>query len=500
MSLCLTKDFFKEFRSITALLFVGISLFSSIGITSTVASPGPISGVNDSPSTAIAGGLPENIFIDSSGQIIQELSHNRTKMIGQAIATMLARPTALVKLSGNLNAREPVSNDFSTAQLLSDPHNPAFTKFSVGLRVFDSLGIGHDLTVFFSKIAQNRWLYSVVAYASEVTVTIDNSDPGTRNALVAQGRFGFDSNGLLDMEEAAQFFNELGNGIDFSNGATKSQAIVIDFGTSITTDGGAGSDGMLQQGVDSVLLTLSQDGFPRGLLNGMVVAKSGEIVGRYSNGQTQVLGQVLSTVARHPNKKKRTHDKRHRKQRNKRNDSVNREISGTMNAVQQGVWTVGQFGAWHVNVDNNSEHPVAVQDVSLSKRMPWAHTQSIQFQHDKFSAENVFLTVPAGRRLVIQHLSLEATVEGRLMNNDTPQVMASMHTTFNASPITYQLGLSDVFRIDKGDLQEVRHVLSKSIRLYTDKAAQVQINIDRNFAGNHQEGTVSMTGYLEEIP
>ncbi len=497
---CLTRDFFKSFRSIAVLLLVGFSLFSSMGMTNAFGIPGPIPDANTKPSIAIAGGLSDNIFIDGAGNIIQKLSHKRTQIIGQAIETMLAKPTLLVKLSGNLNARQPASSDFSTAQLLSDPLNPVFTQFSMGIRVFDSLGIGHDLRVYFSKIEQSRWQYSVVAEVSEVIVTIGNSDLSTRNAMVAQGRLGFNSNGLLDTEEPPHYFNELGTGIDFNNGSTENQAILIDFGASITTDGGTGTDGMLQQGANSALLTLSQDGFPGGIFDGIIVAESGEIIGRYSNGQTKVLGQALSTVARHPNKEKHTHHTRDRNYRKKRNDLANREFSGTTNAVQQSIWTVGQFGAWHVNIDNNSDHPVAVKDVSLAKITPWAHTQSFLFQHDKFSAEEVFLTVPTGRRLVIQHLSLQATVLGRLMNTDVPQVMASMHTTFNASPITYQLGLSDMFRIDKGDTQEVRHILSKSIRLYADNDTLVRIAIDRNFEGNQQEGTISMTGYLEDTP
>jgi flagellar hook protein FlgE len=83
--------------------------------------------------------------------------------------------------------------------------------------------------------------------------------------------------------------------ISFVNGSTVPQPIVFDFGTSITTDSGAGTDGMLQQGSSSVLLTLSQDGFANGTLTGTSIGEDGVITGRFSNGTTQNLGQVALT-------------------------------------------------------------------------------------------------------------------------------------------------------------------------------------------------------------
>ncbi|PJA78227.1 MAG: hypothetical protein CO149_05180, partial [Nitrospirae bacterium CG_4_9_14_3_um_filter_51_5] len=66
------------------------------------------------------------------------------------------------------------------------------------------------------------------------------------------------------------------------------------FGTSIA-EGGAGTDGMLQQGSPSTLLTLSQDGFSSGTLTGTSIGEDGTITGRFSNGTTQLIGQVELT-------------------------------------------------------------------------------------------------------------------------------------------------------------------------------------------------------------
>ena len=213
-------------------------------------------------------------------------------------------PTTEVEMSGNLLSNSVAANPApTTAQLLADPSNPAISQFSTGIRVFDTQGTGHDLTVYFTKTAANTWTYSAIAQDTEVTVSAGNSDPLTGNALVAQGTLVFNGEGLLDTESAVSYFNAGGTGIDFTSPAgssfptapTPNQQITFDFGTSITTDGGTGTDGMLQQGSPSVLLTLSQDGFANGTLTGTSIGEDGVITGRFSNGTTQALGQVALT-------------------------------------------------------------------------------------------------------------------------------------------------------------------------------------------------------------
>ncbi len=247
--------------------------------------------------------------IDSAGNIVNpsglrlqgyqvDATGNITGILGDLVLTttqQIGRASTRVDMSGNLNASEPVVSAFTTAQLLTDPSNPSITQFSTGVRVFDSLGVGHDLTVYFSKTANNTWQYNALASDSEVTVTAGNSNATTGNALVARGTLVFTSGGLLDTESAVTYFNTAGDGITFSNGSTTPQTLAFDFGTSVTTDGGAGSDGMLQQGASSVLLTLSQDGFANGTLTGTSIGEDGTITGRFSNGTTQALGQVALT-------------------------------------------------------------------------------------------------------------------------------------------------------------------------------------------------------------
>jgi flagellar hook protein FlgE len=241
--------------------------------------------------------------VDDSGNIVNpsgfrlqgfqvDPSGNVTGTIGDIVLTTLQQigtATTDVGMSGNLNATEPIIAP-TIAQLLADPANPSNSQFSTGVRVYDSLGVGHDVTLYYAKTANNTWQYNVIAPNTEVTVIPANENTTTGNALVAQGTLTFDSSGLLLTES-----NPAGHAISFNNGSTAPQTMVFDFGTSIITDGGTGTDGMLQQGAASVLLTLAQDGFSNGTLTNTSIAEDGLITGRFSNGTTQNLGQVLLT-------------------------------------------------------------------------------------------------------------------------------------------------------------------------------------------------------------
>ncbi len=460
----------------------------------------PLSTTLPNGASRTHGGLPDNIFIDSDGNIIQQLPHRQKQKVGQVISTMSAKASSIVIMGGNLDATQPVMSPFSISSLLADPFGAGTTQFSTSFQVFDSLGVPHDLMITWTKIAGNTWQYYGLARDSEVMVTTGNSNPSTEYALVLQGKLGFNTSGFLDTESVPQYFNASGNGVDFNNGSENGQMLKIDFGMSLTTDGGTGGDGMLQQGSRSILLTLTQDGFSPGILSGITITESRDILGYYDNGQTKVFGQMLPTLTQHPDPKPNKHGRGDTKRTEETRSHPARGIPAAISAVQSGVWTVGQFGTWHVNVGNDFEHPVPVQDISLTTKKPWAYTQSFQFRHDSYSAEDLVLTVPPGSRLFIHHVSLQSTSLDLLPDIKDPQVIASVHTMLQDSPVIYQLGLSDVFRTDKGDIHQVRHILNKPVGLYADTNTRVRVIVERNYEGEQQEGIVSLTGYLEHMP
>ena len=219
-----------------------------------------------------------------------------TGSIGNLTLTTSTQPgvqTSEITMSGRLAANAPI-NAYTTAQVLDPQSNSGLFPGSTSVRVFDSQGTGHDLTVYFAKTANNTWDYNVIAPDSEVTVPVGDNNPTTGNALVAQGTLTYTTDGFLSSES-----DPTGHDITFTGGVGAPQRIIFDFGTSIT-EGGAGTDGLLQQGESLnnkalILDTLSQDGYGPGSLAGTSIGEDGLITGRFDNGTTRTLGQVRLT-------------------------------------------------------------------------------------------------------------------------------------------------------------------------------------------------------------
>lgn len=243
-----------------------------------------------------------NIYTFTSG--ITGTTNNSTTGTGTVVVTANGGDT----LAANLNMTAGTSTT-GTDFLLSDPS--ASSNFSTSMTVFDSLGNSHLLTTYFTRVGQNTWNYNVVANASDVVTA--NYDPSNIDASlgivkVGSGTLTFGTNGTLDRESPVTRYDTGTAGgtagitpgelqIDF-NGATQDQLTVMNYGTSVTTDGGSGLDGTTQFGSTSALVQQTQDGFAAGSLQAFSVDSNGTISGRFSNGQLRALAQVV--LARFP--------------------------------------------------------------------------------------------------------------------------------------------------------------------------------------------------------
>ena len=249
-----------------------------------------------------AGVNSSNLFTFTSG--ITGTTNNSTTGTG----TIVVAANGANTLAANLNMTAPVSTT-GTDFLLSNP--TATSDFATSMTVFDSLGNSHLLTTYFTKIGANSWNYNVVAASSDiVTANYNTSNIDTTLGIVkvGSGTLTFGTNGTLDRESPViRYDTGTAAGaagttpgqlqIDF-NGATLDQQLVMNYGTSVTTDGGAGLDGTTQFGSTSALVQQTQDGFAAGALQAFSVDANGTISGRFSNGQLRALAQVV--LARFP--------------------------------------------------------------------------------------------------------------------------------------------------------------------------------------------------------
>ena len=183
--------------------------------------------------------------------------------------------------------------------------SPLSYNFSTAQSIYDSLGNPHNLTYYFVKTPNpSEW---------EVHATVD----GTREANIDLGAgFGnplplvFDASGKLDpVLSPAQPTTVIidldavvadlqiadptvpGNAAEQFIGRSPPAAVGFDLNFAGTTQYGSAF------GVNS----LSQDGYSSGRLAGISVAADGILQGRYTNGQTQSLGQVVLANFRNPN-------------------------------------------------------------------------------------------------------------------------------------------------------------------------------------------------------
>jgi flagellar hook protein FlgE len=184
---------------------------------------------------------------DSAGKIdITQPITNIVIPIGQR-TTALA--TSAVTLSGNLDAGAAVGTSVPTT-----------------MTVFDSLGIAHSVKVTYTKTAANSWDWAATKDAADAGIAISQLVPGVNN-----GTLTFTTGGAQSATTGTLAFT-------FPDGATNTTPLI---GMTQMTQFSGTSQPAGQT-----------DGFTSGTLVTFAVGNAGELSGVYSNGQTQVLGQI----------------------------------------------------------------------------------------------------------------------------------------------------------------------------------------------------------------
>jgi flagellar hook protein FlgE len=193
---------------------------------------------------------------DSAGKIdITQPITNLVIPIGQR-TTALA--TSNVTLSGNLDAG-------ATAAVVGPPAVAA-TTVPTTMTVFDSLGISHSVKITFTKTGANAWSWAATKDAADTGIAISGAVPG-----VNDGTLTYTSGGVFSASTGTLSFT-------FPDGAT-STTPKIDLSAMTQFSGTSQPAGQT-------------DGFTSGTLVTFAVGNAGELSGVYSNGQTQVLGQI----------------------------------------------------------------------------------------------------------------------------------------------------------------------------------------------------------------
>ncbi|OAJ71029.1 flagellar hook protein FlgE [Methylobacillus sp. MM3] len=164
-----------------------------------------------------------------------------------------------------------------------DSTDPSTYNFSTSTSIYDSLGNASILTMFFRKTAANTWdVHTTVTPPSGTPIDIT---PATVPTIV------FNSDGVID----AGLSTELTNGA-FTQAITAAQLGTGASNMSFRVD----FTGTKQWGGEATVIDLAQDGFASGSLTGFTISDDGILLGRYSNGQSKNLAQVVLANFRNP--------------------------------------------------------------------------------------------------------------------------------------------------------------------------------------------------------
>ncbi len=197
---------------------------------------------------------------DSSGANVLSRSVENVQISSNTVSS--PRQTETVKIGGNLNANAP---DGSTRQ--------------TSINIYDDLGGARTLSFGFTKTATPN------------EYTVDISIDG--NALnLADNTITFNTDGTLQQPTdltitAAELNAALGGNTVFNETTPKDLNIVLADPNNLI------ADSLTQFAGPNTATAKQQDGYKTGDLQGMSVDPEGKIWGSFTNGQSEVMGQVL---------------------------------------------------------------------------------------------------------------------------------------------------------------------------------------------------------------
>lgn len=269
----------------------------------------------------------QGFIVNSRGQRLQGNQADATGNILPAVGDLQVNstgniapsPTSRIELGLNLDASA------TPPTVAFDATNPASFNSTTSVTVFDSLGGSHLATTYYRKTSDNTWETHLFVNGTQLTETAP-----------ATGVLTFNDNGTLATP---------------ANGEVPFDAFAIGGGAAtlnLTLDyTGVGSP-TTQFGASFAVNSLDQNGFPPGALSGIDIGDDGIILARFSNGESNALGQIFLADFENPQGLRQLGD----------NTWVESADSGPAQANVPGVGGVGllQAGALEAsNVDITEE-------------------------------------------------------------------------------------------------------------------------------------------------
>ena len=217
-------------------------------------------------------------LIDKNGYVVNSASQRLTGYAATATGVIVPstpseirvdtsdltpQATSLSEVGLNLDSRQSVP---ATAFAVTDPTS---YNASTSMSVYDTLGNSHVMGIYFVKTATaNQWsLYT----------NLDGGAPSAATTVT------FTAAGQLSG------FTPVAQSFAVTTGATSPMAYNLDLA------------GSTQFGSSFGVNRIAQDGFTSGRLSGVAISPDGVMQGRYSNGQSRNLSQIVLVNFNNPN-------------------------------------------------------------------------------------------------------------------------------------------------------------------------------------------------------
>ncbi|HEV8679310.1 MAG TPA: flagellar hook protein FlgE [Stellaceae bacterium] len=252
--------------------------------------------------------------LDQQGNIVDV---NTIGTVAVGTLNGVAVDTTTVQIGANLDS-DQTPTAYTPAAWLADPTAGANTpaedaaanvvtpNFERQIKVFDSLGTPHNLTISFNKLTTtNTWGFAISA-ETPADVTLPMGTSTVAGGLLAFGTLTFNGDGSLNAVDFRSETPGVGTNdttqtveITWANGATSSN-ITFDLGTAGALGTGR-TDGVTQFSSDNSIAFINQDGAEVGLRTGVSIDKDGYVIAAFSNGATQRIYKLPIATFSNPN-------------------------------------------------------------------------------------------------------------------------------------------------------------------------------------------------------
>lgn len=224
--------------------------------------------------------------VDDSGNILPTLGTLK-------IDTADLQPRASERVEVGLNL-DQTSEVLPTA---FDPDNPKSYNFTTGASIFDSQGSTHVVNYYFRKNADNDWSMYIQSADTGNMLKDPAKDPAIDGNDFLEYKVNFGTDGkiqtLTDYTGGTTFVDRDASGALTVREPIKTTLSSADLGSSVDPiDLELDITAMTQFDAASGVNKVQADGFSSGRLVSLDIDKTGVVFGRYSNGQSQAMGQI----------------------------------------------------------------------------------------------------------------------------------------------------------------------------------------------------------------